>query len=67
MKDVQIFTVQGHPEYTKRIVGHIVDARSATGVMDQPTAESARKRADWPNDGVDVLGKVIWSIMTAKA
>ncbi|THH23061.1 hypothetical protein EUX98_g8117 [Antrodiella citrinella] len=67
LKDIQIFTVQGHPEFTKPIVSTIVDARSATGVIDQATAELARSRADWPNDGVDKLGKVIWGIMSAKA
>lgn len=67
LKDIQIFTVQGHPEFTKRIGSTIVDARAATGVVDKETAEGARSRADWPNHGVDKIGKVIWGIMAAKA
>ncbi|KAH8103318.1 class I glutamine amidotransferase-like protein [Cristinia sonorae] len=67
LRDIQIFTVQGHPEFTKRIVSTVVDARAATGVIDKDTAESARKRADWHNDGVDVIGRVIWKIISAKA
>ncbi|TCD67628.1 hypothetical protein EIP91_012193 [Steccherinum ochraceum] len=61
--DIQIFTVQGHPEFTKRIVTKIVTARSGTGVIDKITAEDATRRADWRNDGVSVLGKVIWKII----
>jgi len=67
LKTIQIFTVQGHPEFTKRIVHQLVEARSATGVIDKETADRARSRTDWPNDGVDRIGKVIWGIMTAKA
>ena len=32
-KDIQIFTVQGHPEFNKRIVEKIVDAREGNGVI----------------------------------
>ncbi|CAL1711069.1 unnamed protein product [Somion occarium] len=64
-KDIQIFTVQGHPEFTKRIVEKIVDARAGTGVLDKDTAEDARARADWRNDGVDVIGKAMWRILGA--
>ena len=62
-KDIQIFTVQGHPEFTKPIVSTVVEARSATGVIDKDTAEDYKRREDWPNDGVDVIGKVIWRIV----
>ncbi|KAI0075619.1 class I glutamine amidotransferase-like protein [Panus rudis PR-1116 ss-1] len=62
-KDIQIFTVQGHPEFTRRIVDKIVDARSATGVIGKDVAEDARRRAEWRNDGVDVIGKVLWRII----
>ncbi|KAI0343866.1 class I glutamine amidotransferase-like protein [Trametopsis cervina] len=62
-KDIQIFTVQGHPEFTERIVATVVDARSATGVIDPTTAADARRRAQWRNDGVDVIAKAIWKIL----
>ena len=62
-KDIQIFTVQGHPEFTESLVRKVVDLRSSTGVIDQATAESARARAKWRNDGVPVIAKVIWQIL----
>lgn len=61
--NIQIFTVQGHPEFTKRIVDSIVDARASSGAIDQPTAEDARARSAWRNDGVDVIGRAIWRIL----
>ncbi|KZT03619.1 class I glutamine amidotransferase-like protein [Laetiporus sulphureus 93-53] len=62
-QDVQIFTVQGHPEFTQRISEKIVEARERKGVMGKDIAEDARKRAEWRNDGVGVIGKVMWEIM----
>ncbi|PSR78425.1 hypothetical protein PHLCEN_2v7416 [Hermanssonia centrifuga] len=63
LKDIQIFTVQGHPEFTKSIVDTIVDAREAAGVFDKATAEGARERSTWRNDGVSVIAKVIWGVL----
>ena len=61
--DIQIFTVQGHPEFTESIVSTVVDMRESTGVIDKETAADARRRAQWRNDGVDVIGKLIWKIL----
>lgn len=66
-ENIQIFTVQGHPEFTKRIVDSIVDARESSGAIDPPTAEDARKRSTWRNDGVDVIGRTIWRILQLHA
>ena len=63
--DIQIFTVQGHPEFTESIVDKIVAFRSSTGVIDKPTAETAKSRAKWRNDGVPVIAPVIWKILGA--
>lgn len=63
IKDIQIFTVQGHPEFTKRIVGHLVDLRETSGIITKAIAEDSRRREDWRNDGVDVIGKVIWKVL----
>lgn len=63
LRDVQIFTVQGHPEFTRRIVDTIVDVREAGGVFDKALADGARARAGLRNDGVDVIGRVIWNIL----
>ena len=66
LKDIQIFTVQGHPEFTRRIVDTLVDLRSASGVFTQELADDARARAGWRNDGVGI-GTVIWRILGVKA
>ena len=62
-KDIQIFTVQGHPEFTEGIVDKVVNLRMSTGVIDKPTGETAKARAKWRNDGVPVIAKVIWKIL----
>lgn len=64
-EDVHIFTVQGHPEFTQRISDKIVNARASTGVISKDVAEDVRRRAAWRNDGVDVIGKVLWQVMSA--
>ena len=61
--DIQIFTVQGHPEFTESIVSSVVDLRESTGVFDKDMAADARRRAQWRNDGVSVIGKLIWRIL----
>ncbi|EPQ51608.1 class I glutamine amidotransferase-like protein [Gloeophyllum trabeum ATCC 11539] len=63
LTDIQVLTVQGHPEYTADIVKLLVQARSATGIIDKATAEDFYKRQDWDDDGRGVIGKVIWGIM----
>lgn len=59
----QIFTVQGHPEFTPSIVSHIVDARSATGVFN-PTAtiEARRRLGGKDGSGGEGFGRVGWAI-----
>ena len=62
---IQILTLQGHPEFTASIVKELVDLRSANGIIDTKTADDARARANWRNDGVDVAGKAIWQVIRA--
>ncbi|KAH9919503.1 class I glutamine amidotransferase-like protein [Epithele typhae] len=64
-EDVHIFTVQGHPEFHQQIVDEIVKARSSIGVFDNANVEDYQQRAEWKNDGVDVVGKTIWNILCA--
>ncbi|KAI0946488.1 hypothetical protein AcW1_009938 [Taiwanofungus camphoratus] len=61
--NVHILTVQGHPEFTQRISDKIIDARASVGVMSTAVVEDARRRAAWRNDGVSVVGKVIWRVL----
>ena len=63
LSDVQVFCVQGHPEFTESIVEKIVNLRESTGVIPKPIADQARTRAKWRNDGVSVIGNVVWQIL----
>jgi hypothetical protein len=62
LTDIHILTVEGHPEFTKSISSAVIEARAASGVLNAETAEDARRREDWRNDGV-VVGRVIWNIL----
>ncbi|KII87858.1 hypothetical protein PLICRDRAFT_42374 [Plicaturopsis crispa FD-325 SS-3] len=64
---IQVLTLQGHPEFTTSIVNAIVEAREAVGVISHEIADDARARGEWRNDGVSVVGKVIWKVLGLKA
>ncbi|KAJ8514362.1 hypothetical protein ONZ45_g8079 [Pleurotus djamor] len=61
--DVQMITLQGHPEFTKSIVSLVVQARAASGVISAELAEDVQRRADWRNDGVSIIGQALWKIL----
>ncbi|KAI0266443.1 class I glutamine amidotransferase-like protein [Gloeopeniophorella convolvens] len=65
LPSIHILTLQGHPEFSAGIVKQVVKARGESGAMDKATAENARIRADWRNDGVDVMGRAIWQALRA--
>jgi len=59
--DIQILTLQGHPEFTESVVSCIVEQRSATGVIDAATAQDAEQRRWVKTDGVDIVGRLVWA------
>ena len=59
----QIITIQGHPEFTPAIVSSIIDARAASGVLNEEQVAEARRRV--PGGEGKRLGDVIWKIMLA--
>ncbi|TFK23996.1 cytoplasmic protein [Coprinopsis marcescibilis] len=63
LQKIQIFTVQGHPEWHEKVLTPLVEERGKSGIIDAPTAEDAMRRRFWRNDGVPVAGPVIWSIL----
>lgn len=63
--DVQVFCVQGHPEFDQFIVDEIVKVRSASGAMSQEVVQDVARRREWRNDGVDVIGRTLWEILRA--
>ncbi|KIK01199.1 hypothetical protein K443DRAFT_99142 [Laccaria amethystina LaAM-08-1] len=67
LKDIHIFTVQGHPEFTQPIVDGLVEQRASSGVIDAEAAADAKRRQFWQNDGVPVVGKAIWGILGVPA
>jgi len=66
---IQVFSVQGHPEFTQRIVEAVVEARgpTGTGLMSAEVAAESKERASWRNDGDTVIGKVVWDVLSSKA
>jgi hypothetical protein len=65
---IQVFAVQGHPEFTQRIVEAILEARGPNGskIMTAEVVAESRDRATWKNDGDTVIGKVVWDVLTTK-
>lgn len=61
--NIQILTLQGHPEYLEGIVTRIVAVRKQAGIIDAATAADAERRRFWKHDGVNVLGKTIWAVL----
>jgi GMP synthase-like glutamine amidotransferase len=66
LTDIHILTVQGHPEFTKSISSAIIEARSASGILSTETVEDARRRADRGDDGVALVGRVIWGVLDVR-
>ncbi|EIN05524.1 class I glutamine amidotransferase-like protein [Punctularia strigosozonata HHB-11173 SS5] len=64
IRNIQIFTLQGHPEFTASISNLVITARSSTGVIPKDLAEDAEKRnKELQSDGVSVVGRAIWAIL----
>ncbi len=65
---IHILAVQGHPEFLPRIVSHMVDLRSKTGLFDKETTEEARRRLGMREggDGRGVIGWGIWEVILAQ-
>ena len=57
----QIFTVQGHPEYTPDIVDMMIDVRMGDK-FDEATTKEARRRAKGRGSGGEGYAKVGWAI-----
>lgn len=62
LQEVQIFTVQGHPEFSPELVLEIIDAREAKGILTKEFAEQSRADARLHDEGVP-LGVVILTIL----
>jgi hypothetical protein len=68
---IQILTIQGHPEFTCPIVSSIIEQRVASGAIDTPAAEDARRRLEeaearktpQSDDALGVVGRVVWGVI----
>ncbi|KAI0795069.1 class I glutamine amidotransferase-like protein [Abortiporus biennis] len=63
LSQIQIFTVQGHPEFSQQIVSSLINTREKNGILTKEIADSARERGSWRNDGVGVVGRAVWRIL----
>jgi len=65
LSDIQILTVQGHPEFTKSIVSKVVKFRTDKGIFTPDFARDVINRNGMRNDGVEVIAGAIWRILGA--
>ncbi|KAH6904247.1 cytoplasmic protein [Coprinopsis sp. MPI-PUGE-AT-0042] len=63
LSTVQILTVQGHPEWHEGVVTPLIEERMASGVIPKDRAEDALRKADLRNDGMSVVGRVVWTML----
>jgi hypothetical protein len=64
LEDVQILTVQGHPEFHSKMMQFVVDLRESEEVDERVIRLArARMKAGWRHDGVSVIGRALWGIM----
>lgn len=66
LSDIQILTVQGHPEFTKSIVSKVVAIRAEKGILAPELAQDAIRRNELRNDGVGAIGGAVWKVLGAR-
>lgn len=59
----QVFTVQGHPEFSPDIVNLVINAREKSGVMDAQTVRESRAKANKRDDGVGPIGRAVFRVL----
>ncbi|KAG6826156.1 hypothetical protein H0H92_000928 [Tricholoma furcatifolium] len=67
VQNIHIITLQGHPEFVEGLVSGIVSLRSASGIIPPDVAADYAERREWRNDGVGVVGRVVWGVLTVAA
>lgn len=55
----RVITVQGHPEFTARIMREIVETRHKTGIFDDEAYKAHGTKIELPHDGVAVASGFI--------
>ncbi len=61
----RVITVQGHPEFTEDIMGELLEARHATGILTDDVYNSAMERRADEQDGVEI-GRVFLRFLQAQ-
>lgn len=62
MKDIDVFALQGHPEFSPDFVTEIINIREEKGILTKEFAEQSRKDAALHDEGV-ALGAVILRLL----
>lgn len=65
LEDVNIFTLQGHPEFSPDIVTEIINVREKKGILTSELAEESRGYAKMHDEGVSIGAKIIRLLMTS--
>ncbi|EPS66429.1 hypothetical protein M569_08348, partial [Genlisea aurea] len=61
-----ILGIQGHPEYTKGILLHLVDRLSAKDIIKVPVAEEIKKKMDAVEPDKEAWGKLCRSFLKGR-
>ena len=67
LNNVHVLTVQGHPEWHEGVVTPLIEERAASGIIPKELAEDAIRRKDLRNDGLSVVGRVLWTMLGVPA
>jgi hypothetical protein len=62
LKDIDVFALQGHPEFSPDFVTEIINIREEKGILTKEFAEQSRKDAALHDEGV-ALGAVILRLL----
>ena len=62
LKEVDVYALQGHPEFSPDFVTEIINIREAKGILTKEFAQQSRKDAALHDEGV-ALGAVILNIL----
>ena len=65
LSDIQILTVQGHPEFTNTILAMLVEVRAQKGILTPECAKDAISRNQLKHESHEVVGSAIWKTLGA--
>lgn len=63
LSDIQILTMQGHPEYSTSNVELVVGYRAEMGILTPECARDAIERNKRTNEAPEVVSRAVWKVL----